>query len=295
MAVDEKDQVTEEASGPETEFVERGETGTYEEELSSVAHRRPKKVYAGMWGSLELAAVGFSAFLLLLIIGAYLAFVLPEIRRLDSDRARRDQLDKQLQDERKRFGNVTDTQTQVTKLVASAEDFEARYLQEESIGKTAIYQRLNGLIATFGLVNSTGPDYTPIQVTEEERRGGTNEQTERGRSKFQSLYPGVYVTMTVEGPYVNLRRFMNEIENSSEFIVISTIELEPSESADSSPDAVQQPGSAPATAASARETGRTRGKVVSLRLELAAYFQRPNEEKLLTDSGRFSSAPETGQ
>ena len=53
-------------------------------------------------------------------------------------------------------------------------------------------------------------------------------KTAAGR-KFQSIFPGVYVTTTIEGSYQNLRRFIREIETSEQFIVISAVELEPAE------------------------------------------------------------------
>ncbi|QQS40799.1 MAG: hypothetical protein IPM63_15735 [Acidobacteriota bacterium] len=250
------------------------------------ARRRKKTVYKGMWGPLEMAAVGVSLVFLLLVAGGYLLFVLPESRELEANRARRDQLDTELAAANKKFGNMTDTEGQVARLVASAEDFEVRFLQEESIGRTAIYHRLNGLINAFGLVNSTGPDYTPIEISDEERRAGANERAQSGRARYQSLFPGIYVTMTVEGSYINLRRFLNEIENSNEYIVISSIELEPSETEESTtPEGTQATtASANPSAPAGRDDtqGRTRGKVVSLRLELAAYFQRENEKRLLT-------------
>lgn len=250
-------------------------------ETASVAnHPRPKKVYKGMWGTAEIATVGLALFLLTAAVAGYLFFTMPATRELQTNRESRDALEKELAEADRKFGDISSTETQVAKLVSSAEDFEARYLLEESTGKTAIYQRLNSLIGGFGLLNSTGPDYVPIAVSEDERRQGENERTQAGRSRFQSLFPGIYVTMTVEGSYVDLRRFLNEIENSSEYIVISTIELEPSESEDSA-GPVADPG-ATTVSADRGDSGRTRGKVVSLRLELAAYFQRNAEDKLMT-------------
>ncbi|HUF03307.1 MAG TPA: GspMb/PilO family protein [Aridibacter sp.] len=258
------------------------------------ARRRKQTVYKGMWGSLEMAAVGISLLFLLSVIAGYLLFVLPESRELEANRARRDQLVTELAAANRKFGNMTTTEGQVAKLVASAEDFEVRFLQEETIGKTAIYQRLNGLINAFGLVNSTGPDYTQIEISDEERRAGANERAQSGRAKYQSLFPGIYVTMTVEGSYMNLRRFLNEIENSNEYIVISSIELEPSETEESTTTEETQATTASTNSAAqgARDDtrGRTRGKVVSLRLELAAYFQRVNEMKILTAAPVAESA-----
>ena len=63
----------------------------------------------------------------------------------------------------------------------------------------------------------------------DERRGGQESEAERGRTKFQSLFPGVYVTMTVEGSYQNLRRFIRELETGNQFVVISAVEFQPSE------------------------------------------------------------------
>ena len=37
-----------------------------------------------------------------------------------------------------------------------------------------------------------------------------------GHRQVRSLYPGVYVTMTVEGSYQNLRRFIRDIETGRE-------------------------------------------------------------------------------
>jgi len=246
--------------------------------FEEVRERRPRKVYKGMWGPLEMATVGVSLLFFILVAGGYLLVVLPEVRQLESNRARRDDLDRELREARRKFGNISNTETQVSNLIKSAEDFEATFLLEESIGKTAIYQRLNGLIFAFGLTNSTGPDYTPIEITEDERREGADQQAESGRGRFQSIFPGIYVTMTVEGSYVNLRRFLNEVENSNEYIVISTVELEPSETE----EGAAPPAGAVNAVADPEPGGRVRGKVVSLRLELAAYFQRANEKKLLT-------------
>ena len=77
---------------------------------------------------------------------------------------------------------------------------------------------------------------------------------------------------------------IREIETGNDFVIISAIELEPSDSqpkADanasgdqgSQPDPMGQPFGNPG--AVRRPTGRTLGQVVSLRIEMAAYFRRP--------------------
>jgi hypothetical protein len=105
--------------------------------------------------------------------------------------------------------------------------------------------------------------------------------------------------MTVEGSYQNIRRFIRDVETGNDFVVVSAVELEPSD-AEARPQQQQQqngqvqaapaanpnagfPGGAfpnsqlgGSTAPTSRQKGKTHGEVVSLRLEMAAYFRRPN-------------------
>jgi len=55
------------------------------------------------------------------------------------------------------------------------------------------------LIRGYGLVNTSGPDYAPLEIVDQNATQETDE--ERGRAKFRSLFPGVYVTVTLEGSY----------------------------------------------------------------------------------------------
>jgi Tfp pilus assembly protein PilO len=251
---------------------------------------RPRKPYAGMWGIPEIVTVGLAALTVLTLLLIYLFLVLPADKELEQNRAKRDELEKELVSARKKFGNITDTESQVAKLVNSVSDFEMRFLKDEAIGKTSIYQRINALINAYGLVNTTGPDYAPLEISEEERRQGGDSAAQRGRSKFQSLFPGVYVTMTVEGSYLNLRRFIRDIEASQEFLVISSIELEPAEDNESEDGGVNTivvteenvRGERIEVRKPAPPSGKTHGQTVSLRLELAAYFQRESNRKVTT-------------
>ena len=61
------------------------------------------------------------------------------------------------------------------------------------------------------------------------RNARQQQENERGRDKLMSLFPGVFITVTVEGSYQNLRRFMREIETTQQFIMISSVELVPAD------------------------------------------------------------------
>ncbi len=251
--------------------------------IDVVPVNRPRKVYGGMWGQAELITAGLAMMAVLTVVLLYVFMVLPANRELERNRAERDRLERELLSTRNKYGEITDTETHVAKLMSSVDDFESRYLPVATSGRTSLYQRINGLIAGHGLVNTTGPDYTPLETIDQ--NDGVQTDQERGRAKYRSLFPGVYVSMTVEGSYQNIRRFIREIETGNDFVVVSAVELEPSDSESAEKPANQnQPAPGPvdgmpfggAPTQSARQKGKTHGEVVSLRLEMAAYFRRPN-------------------
>ena len=263
---------------------------------------RPNKVYAGMWGQTEIATVGVGMLAILTVILLFIFLVLPAKKELEQNRAERDRLERELTTARSRYGTITSTEERVARLISSVNDFETRFLPIASNGRNALYQRINGLISAYGLVNSSGPDYAPLEIADS---GSSNQSSEEesGRAKFQSIFPGVYVTMTVEGSYQNLRRFIREIETSDQFVVVSAVELEPSDNNEkenqtttarinnvqispinqNEPIGAAFPGQPGQVAAQPQTqprpkavSGKTHGETVSLRLEMAAYFRRPN-------------------
>lgn len=251
---------------------------------------RPKKVYSGMWGPAEIGVVAVASLAVFAALATYFFFTLPAKRELERNRATRDRLEAELASAKSKYGDITNTEAHVGKLVSSVSDFESAFLPVASNGRTALYQKLNGLIAGYGLVNTSGPDYAPLDLAVVGENN--NSEEERGRSRFRSLFPGTYVTMTLEGPYANLRRFIREIETGNDFVIISAIELEPSDSQQpnttsteqvSQPDALDQ-GGFPGGGQNQirRQTGRTLGQVVSLRMEMAAYFRRTTVEAQTT-------------
>lgn len=268
-----------------------------EPRIDIVPANRPRKIYSGMWGPTEIATVGIAGLAVLLTILVYVFLVIPSDRELAADRAERDRLERELASANSKYGNITSTETQVSKLIESVNDFELNNLPVAAVGKNTLYQRINSLIASYGLVNTSGPDYVPLE-TADQNAG----QEERGRGKFRSIFPGVYITMTLDGSYQDLRRFIADIERSSDFLIISAIELEPadSENPQGKPQTARSDQQSPAgpqpagpngldvvnnpgrfvvprqTQAPAQPRGKTHGETVSLRLEMAGYFRRPN-------------------
>lgn len=269
---------------------------------------RQRKVYRGMWGPVEIGILGAGMLSILAALALYFFFVAPSTRELEAGRARVERLEAELGSARSKFGNIANDENRVARLISSVNDFESSYLPVPNVGRTGLYQRINGLIAAYGLVNSSGPDYAPLEIIDRSGPGASEDTS--GKAKFRSFFPGVYVTMTVEGPYTNLRRFLREIETGNEFIVVSSVQLEPSDSQaerDPSGATTAQSGQPPlgpepttmypasgnsmvprdqfsqaSVPNSAR--GKTHGAVVSLRIEMAAYFRRPGSSSFETAS-----------
>lgn len=260
---------------------------------------RERKIYAGMWGKTEAITVGLALLSILTTVLVFVFLVLPAQREYENNRAERDDLEKKLLTARSRYGNITTTQERVAELVKSANDLESR-LPNATNGRTALYQKINGLIAAYGLINTSGPDYAPLEIIDQSRNNQQLEQ-ESGRAKFMSIFPGDYVTVTVDGSYQNLRRFIREIETGDQFIVVSAVELEPSENKEKQENNQTNPTQASTNFKSANpslnnptqiqvqdgipksqtqpakiDRGKTRGETVTLRLEMAVYFRRPN-------------------
>lgn len=284
-----------------TEKNEKVEAATVEstsQESWSIPPNRPRKVYGGMWGPVEIGVLAAGSIVLLAAMLAYFFFVIPSNRELAMNKSKASSLDAELASARTKYGEITNSEEQVNKVLTSVDDFETRFLPAVSNGQNALYQRLNGLILSYGLINTTGPDYTPLEMVNQNLSAQSD--AEKGREKFRSLYPGVYVTTTVEGSYQNLRRFIREIETGNEFIIVSAIELAPSENEDSNEQrqnqvttpqqtkpAVMQPGGFPPGVNPAfvqpaqnqparKRRGKMHGETVALHIEMAAYFRRPN-------------------
>jgi Tfp pilus assembly protein PilO len=263
---------------------------------------KSRTVKSGMFGLPEILAVTLGVLSLLSVGLFYFLWVLPANDEVKKRKTERNDYEAQIKDEKAKLGNFTTTKARVEELVNSVDFFERNYLPIAENGRTALYQRVNALISAYGLTNTTGPDFSPLE-TVNVKQSQQNEK-EKGRNKFQSLFPGVYVSMTLEGPYQNLRRFMRELESSGQFVIISTVELEAAEGnstddvkskqpkqpkqnvtlspgsrsvpefdANGRPNLATQPTPRP-TPQFKQPKGKTRGEAVSLHLEMAAYFRR---------------------
>ena len=212
-----------------------------------------------MFGPAEIVAVAGSLLILLLVVVSYLYFLMPANSRLEALQSERSRLQTQLRSSQEFVQQGETTEAAVQKITQSLDDFENQQLLGAERGRMGLYDGLNVLIRKNGLRNTSGPTYTQLEAAGSKQAAGGTQSTS---TKWQSIYPGIAISVTVEGQYQNLRRFVRDLETNRQFIIINSVELERSTETNSQPPVE---GEAP---------GAARGTLVSLRLEMSTYFQR---------------------
>ena len=221
-------------------------------------------------GPAELIALAGSGLLVLLVIVSYFYFLAPARSRLEALKLERSRLQSQLLNSQQVVRQGQTTEATVQSITQSLEGFENNRLVSSISGRMGLYDSLNQMIRKNALRNTSGPTYTPLDPA------GQKSSTTGAKSasaKWQSLYPGIAISVTVEGPYQNLRRFIRDLETTKQFIIINGVELESATETNAAPPSEDGTSANP------------RASLVSLRLELATYFRRTATE---------SPAPEAG-
>ena len=227
-----------------------------------------------MLGLPELIGLAGAALLAILTIFAYVYFYLPAVSRLKNAEAARSRLQAERQTSGVLAQENESTSDRINKINASMEDFESNWLPVQSSGRMSLYTVLNNLIKSNGLRNTAGPSYSPLEpVSAKQQIQPTATAEKQSHAKWQSIYPGIAVSVTVEGPYQNVRHFVRDIETSRQFLIINAVELErvTQNGSFEEPLPVQPGRGVPAT----RPTAGGKTTLVSLRMDMATYFQRP--------------------
>jgi Tfp pilus assembly protein PilO len=207
-------------------------------------------------GVAEMAGLAGSAVMLLAVIFVYLYFYSPSQARLSAAQIERARLREKLSTLQKDIDIQGSAQDNIRQISESIESFENERLIGRDAGRITLYNVLIQLIRSNNLRNTSGPVYNYL----EEKGAAQTASARTVNSRWQSLYPGIGVTVTVEGQYANLRRFVRSIESSNQFIIINAVELERASDTDA-----PLSGAAP---------GAPRSTIVSLRLDMAAYYRR---------------------
>lgn len=218
----------------------------------------------GVLGIAEMIALGAGGLMVLAVLVGYFYFLVPAQSRLNALLLERDRLQKQLRVSQDEFTRGLDAKTTVEKITESLDDFETIHLAGRDGGRMSLYEDLNQLIHKNGLRNTSGPTYTALEpLGARTAEAAAAVAANSAATKWQSVYPGIAVNVTVEGQYQNVRHFVRDIESSKNFIIINAVELERATESNAQPS--DEGGSKSPS-----------GGLVSLRLDLATYFQRPS-------------------
>ena len=220
-----------------------------------LASRRGK-----MFGLAEVAALVVSCFVFVLVLLSYLYFLVPARSRLATLNADLKQTQNNLSTLDSVVKKDENTAQNVDRVTSSLNKFETEHLMRVDQGRMDLYGELNQLIVKNNVRNTSGPTYTPLEPAGTKSTSGKTVVT-----KWQSFYPGIAVTVTVEGEYQNVRRFIRDVERSKQFVVINEVELQ---------RATQNNAPASAEEGPAGSGSGTRGSLVTLQLNMATYFQR---------------------
>lgn len=244
----------------------------------------------------ELIGLAGALLIALITVFSYFYFYVPAHSRLRSVQTERDRLQAQLRSSEVNFKQTTSTREAVDKIDASLRDFESNWLAASAQGRLSLYSELNTLIRSNGLRNTSGPTYTALEpLGSKSQVQATASADKQSSAKWQSIYPGIAVSVTVEGPYQNVRHFVRDIETSRQFLIINAVELESLTQSGASQELLvrttpaPRPGNSGAPAIAAPAGGR--GTMVSLRLDMATYFQRPASDSGTPKTGEQSAEP----
>jgi Tfp pilus assembly protein PilO len=218
----------------------------------------------------EIIALTVAVLLLVVAACAYFFLLAPERARLAALENERAQLQAKLRASSEGVERNESTQASVGKIVTSLNEFETVVLvAREPQTTTAVIEELNDKTRRHNLARaqfsfSHLDEFVPGQTgaqSSANARGGT--AGGGNASKRESVFPTIDISLTIEGQYGHLRRFIRDIEQSRRFIVINGIQLE----------GVTDTSTA------------ARAALVSLRLDMSAHFRRSGAATVASGAG----------
>jgi hypothetical protein len=151
----------------------------------------------------------------------------------------------------------TNTADKVREALESLATFKNRYLRPLSSGRIALINEINALARKHNVQLTSGIDM-PVE------KGATGNDKDSSKRKkksedFLSVYPRMNMHFTAFGQYDTLRKFIDDLENSQQFLVIHLVSLTMQEDKSSS------------------KRGRSVGSGLAMAVDVAAYF-RPQSQ-----------------
>jgi Tfp pilus assembly protein PilO len=243
----------------------------------------------GALGLPEIIALAAATLLLFVTLAAYFFYLVPQRNRLDALGQERARLEKRLHDAEQIGQQHQDKNAIVADILASLDKFETGTLAGRDASSTGIIEELNQKTARNSLARAQfsfthQQELTTEQLQRQQQRlaaGLASGETAAARGqRRQSIFPGIDISLTVEGSYASVRHFIRDVEASRRFIVIDSVELE---------------SVTDASATRAAESNVGRNQLVSLRLDMSAYFRRAAAQMGDTTNGATAAGDGTSQ
>jgi Tfp pilus assembly protein PilO len=240
-------------------------------------------------GIAEVAGLAASAVMVAAVVIAYFSFLVPARIRLDRTQNERLQLQERIRAKTEGLKQGSDKESSLKEISESLTDFESNSLDMHTQGRLELVTTLNDLIRENNLRNSSGPSFVALEALGENGKHTAGSVTRSGSGKWQSFYPGIGVSVTLEGQYPNLRHFIRDIEANKQFLIINSVQLENATGAQASlPPAVAAPGGTAspigAPPGGAAPSPASKASLVSLQLDMVKYFRREGAETVAPTS-----------
>jgi len=212
----------------------------------------------GMFGLPEVVALAAACLLLALAFAAYFLLLVPQRSTLVSLETERAQLQGQITAAKVNVDERVSTNDAVSNIVSSIRSFETTTLVAREVGVMPIYEELNDKTRRNGLVRAQFSYAYQDEAVAGAAGGRTAANLAGSSQRRQLVFPAVDINLNIEGNYANVRRFIADMERSNRFVVINGVQLE----------GLNESGANPAA----------RGTLVTLRLDMSAYFSRASQE-----------------
>ena len=218
-------------------------------------------------GLAEIVGLLFAALMVLAVAVAYFSFLVPAKLYLRSALNERVQLQDRVKAKTEALKTGTDKDSSMLKISSSLADFESNFLELRSAGRVSLIEELNDFIRSNNLKNTSGPLFVSLAQLGANGKPVATTATKSGNAKWQSFYPGIGVSVTLEGQYQNLRHFIRDIEANKHFVVINSVALEKATNAESAK--LSSPAAAPGDV-----TAPSKSTLISLQIDMSTYFRR---------------------
>lgn len=234
----------------------------------------------GLLGVPEIIALVVACALLAVAAAAYFLLLVPARSNLTSLERDRQQLQAQIRSAGESREHDRSTGETADRIKQSLVKFESESLDPRDPSNKQLIEELNEKIARNKLARA---QFTFI-YQDDTQAGATQQAQQRAAGNLsgsarrrQTVFPATDISLTIEGTYANLRHFIRDVEISPRFVVINGVQLE----------GMNETGGDPTAA---------RGALVSLRLDLSAYFRRSANATASADqSGATAATRSTSQ